>query len=354
MRCFTTDTVPRLLYAAGLAGTIPQWALAVPIPQFDELSKLASQAFADPAHRMLPLHTKEATVCSAVYVAALSGIYPQGTEDRVKAAAVALGVGAEVDAILSVERPKQAAAAPILEKAAFALVIEDGAVYNLAAGRHDLLPCHDSYTIEHSGEELAKSASSKKLPPEMVRVAAVELTKAARAKNCLDTLPPQVIALGTERVADWSKAATLIQDRGRHVDAGWMRAYDDLVKLGSETPENAEEIIAGLRDLDAAAGLDYWGKSGSVASPWEVVYSGLAMEEIEKMATTHFVVAGALVPIPAFSALSETKITSSFSKQSSEIILGAQRSRNSGEITRALSNLEEDLQARLFNTIAAQ
>lgn len=354
MRDFTTDSVPRPLYIAGLAGTLPEWALSAPIPQLEELSKLSSNAFADPAHRLLPLHTKQATLCSAVYLAACAGIYPEGTEDRIKAAAEALGVADEAAVILNAERPKAAAASLEVEKEAHALEIEDGAAYGLDPGPLNYLPCHDSFSIDRSGEELAKCASRQKLPPEMVHSAAVALTKAATLKNCLDVLPPQILALGTERVADWQKAATLIQDRVRVVGREGISDYDELIKLGAEHPEQADAVIDGLRDLDAHHNISYWDKAGAVCSPWEVVYCGPTMQDIEKMASSHFVLGGALVPIPVFSSLPRDRVSAGFSKAAAETIFKAQESSDSAEITRALGGLEDDLQGRLFNVLVAQ
>ncbi len=354
MRDFTTDPVARPLIQAGLAGTLPDWALGAPIPDLDTLAKLASNAFADPAHRLLPCHTKEATLCSAVYVAAQSGLYPEGTEGRVKAAAAALGVTAECDTILNAERPKQAAAETVMEKAAFALVLEDGAPYGLPAGGHQFLPIHDSYSVERSGEELAKSASLQTLPPEMIHAAAIELVKAARAKNCLDTVPPHMLSLGTERMADWDKAALLIQDRVKVVGKDGLAPYNDLIKLGSEHPEHTDAVIDGLRDLDAGHNIAYWNKAGSVISPWEAIYSGVTFDEIEKMAASHVVLGGALVPMPVLTALSADKVQTHFAKSAADKILAAQKAGNTTDASEQLAGLEGDLQVRLFGILKDQ
>jgi hypothetical protein len=188
----------------------------------------------------------------------------------------------------------------------------------------------------------------------MVYAAAVALVKAASEKNCLDTLPPHIAALGAERVADWRKAATLVQCRARSVEPAGMAAYNELIKLGSDRPEFADDIISGLRDLDAENGIDYWQKAGAVLSPWEIVYCGPTIGDIEKMANSHFILGGALVPLPVLRAMPQEKLATFFSKSAAAIIKEAQDAGDSTNTTKILGTLPDDIQARLFHKLAEQ
>lgn len=357
MKDFQTDGVLRPIVNTAAAGHMPEWAVNAPMPSQAEFSKLANAAFADPGNRLLPVHNRECTLWSAAYVAAHPAWYPEGSTERVKAAAAALGVDAEFDTIQTfwnsqIEDVKQASA-PV-EKAAFALTLDDGEPFGMPAGRVDLLPCHDEWHIERSAEELDKAASAGTFPPELVISAAAGLCKAAASVQCADVLPRLVSRIGQDRFPDWSKAARLLGDRRQKVGDGY-RAYEELIKLGSDQPELSELVISGLRDLDTQFNLRYWGaKLASVVSPWEAVYSGPLISEIEKMADTHVVLAGALVPVEVLASIETEEIDRNFGKSAAEHIKEAKAAADNAYATAALSNLTEDVQVRLFDLLVAK
>lgn len=359
MRDFTSEANPRPVIQAAAAGLFPDEITALPLITSDSLGDLAKSAFADPENRLLPVHTAQAVLFSASYVAAHPDFYPAATADRVKAAASVFGLAKETEAILGAEifaalKIKEAAAA---DHRAFALSIEDGTPFNLGAGPREFLPIHDQWHIEQSSDSLMKSAAADTMPADLFYVAAVNMVKAAKSQDCVDALPKIIVDLGTERVADWEKAAHLLEDRRRYVCDEEFAHYGEILKVAREHPELVEEVIDGIRDLDTAFGIPYrWNNKSATAvpckSPWEVVYCGLTMDEIEKMASTHCVIAGALVPLEVLAAVPDTTIERSFAKVASEVIRAA-KVQDSVTATATLGALGDDVQARLFEVLAA-
>lgn len=359
MRDFTTEANPRPVIQAGVAGLFPDGITSLPPITSDSVEGLSKSAFADPENRLLPVHSAQAVLFSASYVAAHPDFYPADTADRVKAAASVFGIEKETDAILGAEifaslQVKEAAA---VDHRAFAISIEDGAPFNLGAGPHEFLPIHDQWHIEQSSDNLMKSAAADTMPADLFYVAAVNMVKAAKSQDCLDSLPKIVIDLGTERIADLEKAALLIEDRKRYVDEETFQHYADILKVAAENPAAIEDAIDGIRDLDTALGITYrWNNKSATAvpcrSPWEVIYSGLTMDEIEKMASSHCVIAGALVPLEVLAAVPDTAIDRAFAKSASDVIKAA-KVQDSPTATATLSALGADVQARLFEVLAA-
>lgn len=355
MKDFQTDAVQRPIVKAAAAGLLPDWLMATPFPEKREFTKLASAAFADPANRLLPTNSKACVLWSATYAGAHPDWYSPGSQDSIKAAAAVFGVVDEVEKLLAFRdalETKQASAAPTTVKSAFALTLEDGAAFGLSEGPVNLLPCHDEFHIDGSAESLNKAARDNTMPPELVYMAAVELVKAASKAGCLDVLPRAVAAAGTERMVDWNRAEILLSDRLKMAGDSFF-GYGEIVKLGQANPEQTDMLIDGLRDLDAALGFTYWGsKASNVISPWEAVYSGPTMETIEKMAQTHAVLAGALVPMDALVSLSDTEVDRLFGKEAGEIIKSAKVADDNAGATNLLSQLGADVQERLFVALA--
>lgn len=358
MRDFTKEANPRPVIQAAAAGLFPEEFTAMPLITADSVSDLAKSAFADPENRLLPVHTPQAVLYSASYVAAHPDFYPADAADRVKAAASVFGLETETANILDAEvfANLQVKSAAPADHRAFALSIEDGAPFNLGAGPREFLPIHDAWHIEQSSDSLMKSAAADTMPADLFYVAAVNMVKAAKSHGCLESLPKVVTDLGTERMVDWEKAALLIEDRRRYAGENFD-SYTELLKIAEAHPEAVEEIIEGLRDLDTAFAVPYrWtAKSATTiacSSPWEVVYCGLTMDEVEKMASTHCVIAGALVPLEVLAAVSDTAIDRAFAKSAAQIIREA-KVQDSATATATLGALGLDVQARLFEVLAA-
>jgi len=358
MKDFQTDGVLRPIIQSAVAGCMPEWAVNAPIPARNDFAKLSSAAFADPTNRLLPVNSKECILWSAAYASAHPGRYPDGSMDRVKAAAVTLELTDEVAAIetfWAAENTEVKEASEQFEKPAFALSLPDGSVFGLcpSPGSVELLPCHDEWHIDKSASELDKAASLQTMPPELIHMAAGTLCKAAAAAGCTDVLPLAVLRLGQERMPDWDRAGRLLGDRQKKAGADFL-AYAELIGVGKEHPEFADDVIDGIRDLDTHHGFRYWGsKFASVISPWEAIYSGPLMSDIEKMAATHLVVAGALVPQEALTALPDSKIDGHFGKQAAELIKLAKVSPDNATATANLSELDEAIQTRLFDLLAS-
>ncbi len=354
MKDFQTDTVPRPLVKAAAAGLLPEWVQALPVPDRKAHAHLSKEAFADPGNRLLPIHSKECVLWSATYAGAYPSWYPEKAASAIRDAAVVFNVTDIVEPLLAFgaqEEIKQAAA--VQEKAAFAIHLDDGAPFGLAPGPLGLLPCHDEFHIDGSAESLNKAASANTMPPELVYIAAQGLVKAAAAKGCSDVLPRAISNLGVERMPDWNRAEVLLGDRFKAAGENFS-AYRELAQFGRDNPESANEVIDGFRDLDTEFGFTYWGsKQSNVISPWEAVYSGPLISDIEKMSNTHAVLAGLLVPMDVLASFPDERIDKAFGKEAGERIKAAKAAPDNAAATGLLLELPSDVQDRLFRELAA-
>lgn len=294
---FTKDNAPHFVKAA--SSIMPD--IAAKIGDFRDVSQLHANAFADTTLRLHPIHTKEAAVLSAAYVALMDVPAAAHIRNRIKTACVEFGAGDYYDALVTEEVTKSAAADEPADEA-FALVVKDGAV------THRHYPIDSSNAVQDSAFELVNDYYSRhKFPVSWFREAATNLMKAAAIHDVKSyELPEDVVRVGNDdTLPDFEKAASYAKMRvaaGAPSDA--VEIYSELVKYAQEHPDELEDVMDSVEDLDRNFGIRY---GGVVPNPSDMFYCGNSNSEIEKAADAHVMVCDILVPVEEVTGRYEEK-----------------------------------------------
>jgi len=334
---FITDNNPKTIDFVKSLVEVPSYVDDV------NLDKTASaKVYADQLNKEYPIDTRQNTWLSYAYIKAASTkpIGYSNLVDTIELAAAAHGIHKDIKnidhALQGIE--KQASTR------SYALSIDDNGQI-----KH-YYPINTSSEIEKSAAALVKDYA--KMPIEFFHDASVELVKSASKMNLyLDYLPQRILDHGLEKEANFAHAA-IVADLRKHVvaDAEAAELYKDTVKLASEDPKNVRDYIDLFATLDRAYDVDY---KGAQVDPFTAFYSGMLSDDVEKIANTHTVIAGTLVPYSDIADFDTEYFDIYCPKESSSKYKDVfEKSASALEFTQNAGKLDNSEQAELLQLLA--
>lgn len=347
---FVRDANPKPLYKAGSLASLPQYVKDYAMPSEEEVVKLASAAFADKQNKLHPIHTKEATILSGIY---LHGIGEGSSKmmEAVKSAASVFGVLGDLDSVLSElssNTEKSASESSVSGPSdVYAITVEFDSEKTAS-----FYPINNDVQVRASAVALNNHLLEGKIPSDWAYGAAVNIVKAANSFGLHnDDLPARVRRMGIELLVDIEhakEAAELRQYDG--VPPECVELYKDIVKVAEENPDNVQDCIKLWSDLDMTHGVKY----ASTFTPEEAFYAGERLDKIEKMASEVILLKDIMIPAAAFTTLPEESITYNFRKEAAQTIREAIKlaSVNTADATGKLASLDEENQSELLKLLA--
>lgn len=323
---------------------LPTFVKVAHWPDASQISHLPVTAFAD-GKRQFPIFSKAAAFCSAL-IASADGCDDK-TLNRITDACIDHGIADEVLKYTSLFDTVKCAS--YQSSMTHALVIDNAKDFGHNQDTLYMLPASSQLEVEDSISELDKSASTK-LPPELVREAAMNLMKAAEEYSVVIPTGSVVDRLGHDRLPDYEKAAFLIERRISVVPESSMVDYREVVGF-LKTAGMEQNVIDGLRDLDSQHGVNYgFGSAVGQPSPWEIVFSGPNDNDVMKMAGSHILIADCPIPIEALTSVADKNIDARFLKVAADAIKQA-KAASAFHATELISGLTETQQVTLLDLV---
>lgn len=307
----TTDANPVALHFAESARPLPDYAKGENLST-EKLASYMTGAFADQKNRLFPLTNAGHTLCS--------GIYALGLPDSPEKEAV-LSAVEKTAAVWGIAEDWQAYKDIFQSAVKVASSGEAYPQYALSVDEEHYYPLDGPQEIQKSAALLETHAAEGRLPAGWITDAAREIVKAAACHGMqASELPDFVVRVGTERELDFERAESLLFTRKLACDAQGadFTLYEDIVKAAAEEPENIEQHLQMLEELDLANGIKYGAHN---PLPSEILYSGLTKEEFDKFAHTQVIIAGVMVPQQVVGAVKEAAVRQWWAKEPAEKIL---------------------------------
>lgn len=293
---FVRDKNPTAIYDAEL----PDYVKSASVIGAADLEGLADVAFADRSRRLHPVHTKEAALLSALY---LAGNGEEGS-DAFKVAKQMCemhGAGRDLErAVASLPTAKMASATP-LRKFALEVDFGDGNV-----GQY--YPVGDAEDVAQSARFLDKDFFENRLPEHVFRRAARGVMKAAAQLGVSDRMITRTVKeAGQRRLHSPGGGADGVAERERlgvpGDGLGVYKAAADLA-VAHGTKEACLEACDIWRNLDTFHGVDQLGSSEkSAKDPEAYFFNGPTEEELDKAAGEYVAILDVLVPASAVAAV---------------------------------------------------
>lgn len=316
----------------------------------EEVSSLADNAFADPANRKFPIHEKAATFLSTVTY--YGHCQPDNQlEVALEKAAAVHGITDHCVKVREIldgwEKVAEEQEEETLEK--FALSVNFGT--DEQPDIKNYLPIDSVVGVEDSSMELAKQAALNELPIEVTREAAKEILKAAKA---LDVDPSRIHEscrrIGGALAPDFEKAARLVEYRS-HVpgmDETGIEIYRDLVKGASANEDRLDDFIKLAIQTDINYGVKY---DDLHLDPYQLFYSGDAVDDLKKMAAQTVTIDNVLVPRDIFCRIPGASLEKNFDPGTVEKVASAQHAAltDTATATSTLDALDKDERAALLD-----
>lgn len=347
---YTRTNNPRSIHLAEMARPFPEWVKGSPIPAAAELEKLASVAFADRAHRLLPIHDKAAAFYSAVDYFANVDKYPADTFDTIKEACHHFHIGQDVAPyaeIFAEGFEKRAAADAPAEQAAGRFAVET----HLDGREFRILPLNDAYEINKSASDLRTMVAERRIHYLMFVEAAREIVKAAAETEGVDELPAVIEAAGVARFPDFAKAASLIESRRSVVKdhEGAYAAYTGAVAEGAAGTISPDECMQKLAAIDDALGVKYRHDAHTrVPLPHVIIFGGPRVDAVEKLAAARVLVRSVPIPLEAVRKIPTIDIHFHLEKAAAQQLLTLRDNGNAAPLSLAAAEWSEDDQKTLL------
>lgn len=336
---FLSDNNPVALYRAMGEYPVPEWVAQENIPTQDETTKLASVAFADPAAREFPIHTKIATFLSCAY-AGLEGLRGP-LQERLVTAARQWGI--EDDVAQYFADTTKVAANP---HCGYGLVLDT------PEGQVGHFPCRDRDETTASLQEIDRTISSAKwsqLDAGQIKKACVELTRMA-AHFKID-VPAKITDIAT-RLPDPDTAIKLASLRARLTDDEEIRnLYIEAAEAAKRQPARIDECMNVWLDLDRHLGVKY---SSCFPSPWAAFHSGVTEQQLDQITSANVFIGDVPIPKTVIAAMPDTLVTTKFAAADQEVIQAARAAaiQTPTEASIKLSGLSRRSQQRLLVELA--
>lgn len=337
---YTRDKNPGWLRAVN--GAMPDWVKDAPHPSEDELVKMSSATFADPLHRLHPLHTPAAAFSSLAYLLANGASAESPEVQTAKTAAAKWEIEqAELDALIeSVTVHIKSAAADAPEVPLVAMTVKNAA--GDADGFYDISTVGQ---MMESAEQLARDYSDQKIPALWAKEACANIKSAADARGVpLSELHPLVKHMNDERVHDFARARELVGFRKyARVSTADVETYRDIVNSVEHEEVSVEEGVEMMEALDQAHLVKY---AGLQTDPWTILNSGHTQDEIVKMADSSVLMADTIVPAHVIAHIPEETVRMRFAKSAADQVWAIVKTASVAptDATVLAGNLEPDVQ----------
>lgn len=319
----------------------------------EQITKLASSAYADDILKLYPINSKENIWKSAAYFYT-NGIDNQQLDEtaskkiasNINTAAEMFNIKEDIDNIMSVLTSKFNKLASA-EESLYALTVE-----NQEGEEVNYLPINNIFEIVKSASEL--DGMYNKMIPEYYYNACINLVKVAKAKGInLQELPKAVVDAGTPKVFNYDFA---IKQASFREEKTGDTLYTELVRNAKYASEHGEfdtmEYATLMFDLDKLHSdtLGYTYNKSNYVDPVGVFSGGETKEAVEKFASEHVLFQDIFIPCNAFLD-KEDIITKTFSKKASESILSAIKSKDTIAAAVALEGLNQNDKIDLLNIL---
>jgi hypothetical protein len=349
---FITDKNPTALYEVGIkAGDkLPDYVKEAHMLQEEDVSNLASAAFADRSNRLHPIHTKAATYMSAVYLAG-AGKTDSAEFAAVKQAAAFYDIEEDIDFAISLipAQIKSASAELLTEKYALNFSVEEDDSWQA-------YPINTDVEVTKAATEVIRDWMDDHIPSDWLFHAAQNIVKQAHSLGIQhNDIPQRIWDMGEERMVDFDHALEIAYSR----QASRPAAGNDYVNVTKQASEGAITV-------DAA--LDQWMTLDTIHkvshkndySPHEAFYAGMKISEVNKQAACNVFISDVLVPANEILKLARDEarvIKMSFRKEAAENIIGILNTLNEGsekaaaETSLKISKLPEVQRKELLNLL---
>jgi hypothetical protein len=296
-----------------------------------EDSDYGDNAFAAPS-RSLPVHTKAATWLSAAWLGGNTHRIPYDyatAKANIKQAAAAWGIEQDIDTIFQLHESttKEASDEPAVSPE-HALTVDFAGENNLGVQSY--------YSIKTASEVVDASIQSTReyakgrLPIEFMRVASKAIVKKAAELNVRpEELTKNTNRLGSQGIPSFDNALKVaaLRETWGGVPAEAMSSYEEII-LGAKhayekaaSVEEADAVVEKWAALwvehDANNGVTY---SSTVADPYSALFSGEKAEDVEKKASTMFVLRDVVIPMDELRVIDDIVVEQNLTKEASTAV----------------------------------
>lgn len=297
-----------LLFAKQKLGDLPSYVEHASASR-EQLSKMASEGFADKQARQFPIHSK-----ADAYRSYLRLKYRGDASKKleiVKRACVSFGIGADIEKIDSLFGTTKEAG-------------EKQAEYALP--EHSMWPINSVSQVIESARALNRD--SERMPVGDLRLAAGRIKSAAARLGMRDKELPGITAeIGDERLFCGETLVKELKKRASMCprDSADRKAYLELAKQAADLDfeDSPEEVVDLIRTMDAPMDHIKRAYGESIASPVRAVFGGMTTEQVKEAAAKSYDIDDRMVPIHALAAIPAPAITSFFKAASAATITKA-------------------------------
>ena len=342
------DANPVYFFKAAESLELPDYLMSTPMLSQEDVAPLPSYSFADRNNRLFPIHTKEATLMSAMCFYGRQYRDPQ-IEQGITKAAASHDVSELVESFKTLfhVQIKQAAA----PEPRYALAYNDGTQVRY------YFPIDGETELCQSARKLTKAAKDMRLPLAFVKTAAEAMCDRAQELGLVPeaTLPAEVVNLGTVRIVDFeaAKEAAALRQEFAGVDGESLALYYDTIesaKVAYQAGESIQDYIDVIEILDQAHNVKY---SHLLADPYRMFYSGPSVSDVQKFANEVVFVGEIAVPTEVLAATPDNRIEDWFDAPNASAIKRARdlATKSAAASTQALAGIGADNEQALLKLL---
>jgi len=299
---FVRDNNPTAIYYADTQVGLPEYVKQATVITPEDLDRLHISAFADQAHRLHPVHNKAAALLSAIYLAG-NGRTDDKVWERTKQACAFHQIEKDLEAIVSVFNHTKSATEEPQTQEKWAVQIqwnetEVGSYY----------PLNNAEEVKEAAVNIDQDFAEDRMPIDLFRTGAINIMKAAHENEVpLSSIPWTVQQAGELRYPNPGYAETLLYTRKlAGVSEEGLEIYKQCASLAAEagTDEATKQAADLWLLLDEQHGIDYRKQANGmlIPSPYDCFYTGMRHQDLEKIANTHVVLHGVMIPAEEFVA----------------------------------------------------
>lgn len=342
---FTKDQNPTALYEVGIkAGdSLPNYVKEASILQEEDLVSLHDCAFADPANRLHPIHTKAATYMSAVYLAG-EGKIDSKEFAAVKEAAALFDIEEDIDAAIALLPQSEKSAHELAtEKYALSFEIEEQDTWKAYAINNEV-------DVTKAATDAVRDWNDEHIPTDWFFHAARNIVKRANELNIArNDIPEKVWRFGEDRLVDFDNVDYAIGERAR-AGVTDVSEYAQALKQASAGEVTVEQAIDTWMGLDAANNISH----KRVTSPHEAFYSGAKVAYLKDLSEKNIFVSEVMVPAEEFSKLAADNykaVRMAFRKEAADNIINILSEKDTAKTSAKIASLESNQQKQLLNLL---
>lgn len=365
---FVTDNNPTAVFHADREIGIPDYVKSAEVITSESLEEYSAAGFADKVNRRFPVFSKAATWLSAAYFLG-NKLDDAAVLGSIKAAAASFDMEDDMKQLEGLFSPLEKQASEPAVK--YALTTDFGGAFGRDV--QNFYPIHDFGSVIGSSELMLKDAGEEALPLEFLRVAAVNLLKAADEHGVpVEELHPKLQKLGTLRMPNFAGPMHAMYERKKYagLPEAELQEYKDITEgaeaeFAKQAFESMEETILSVDkwvdlwcELDREKNVKY----ATVTNPYEAFYQGITVAEFDKQAAENFFIGDIMVPTFELNSLDDSDLDAKFSKSDASVIKEA-KSRyrqgvtpiaGNGDASRELAKLDHQTQKDLLGLMLSK